>query len=66
MHNAERVPVALRLQRPWLESKEHPQVALLEIAPCEMLEEKAAKWNAQNKIIQPRHMAKEVFLWDGD
>lgn len=54
------------LQGPWFESKEHPQFALLEIAPCEVLEEKAAKLNGQNKIIQPGHVAEEVFLWDED
>lgn len=54
------------LQGPWLESKENLQFALLEMAPCEMLEEKVAKLNGQNKIIQPGHLAKEIFLCDGD
>lgn len=54
------------IQGPWFESKEHPQFALLEIAPCEILEKKAAKLNGQNKIIQPGHLAKEDFLWDED
>lgn len=54
------------LQGPWLESKESPQFALLESAPCEMLEGKAAKLNGQNKILQAGHLAEEVFLRDGD
>lgn len=40
-----------------------PLFALLKYP--QILEEKAAKWNGWNQVLQHRHLPNETFLWDG-
>lgn len=44
----------------------NPHFALLETPPPQILEEKAAKWNCQNQVLQFIHLPNDTFLLDRD
>lgn len=44
----------------------NPHFALLEAPPLQFLEEKVAKWNGQNQVLQSGPQPNETSLWNGD